>query len=343
MTSTWILTDSLPVSTDTYYQQVWDALQFVQDVTSYLCFIVNLIKTAVFAQKCMRKASSGKFMLALSSSHFTWLLFRVLHSIAKRAITDPEKVYAYDMFVLYVGISVGNVLYRSCLFIACLMSSERLYAVSRPLHIKQFILARRPLLFVFAIFLLTACYHMYVPLQYTFYMVSGINGTKIVVFGYTDWYFGNRNIVNGFSAAGKIIFIFVPLVWISAFNALVVYFLRRHSDDYKTVQRTADEEAISRHDRQMTLTILACTAGYVIFILPATLHFLALTVVPEYNYTGRLENMVRLMEEVQDFCLQLSFMSDFLSFLLLSKAFRDCLMHLLMCRNFRADVRNKRI
>ncbi|PVD32028.1 hypothetical protein C0Q70_07454 [Pomacea canaliculata] len=192
------------------------------------------------------------------------------------------------------------------------VSSERLYAVYRPLHVKQFIIARRPLLFIAATFLLTACYHIYVPLQYTYYMSPGINGTKIVVVGYTDLYTGSKDIIDGFSSAGKFIFIFLPLVWISVFNVLVVCFLRRHSYDRRTIKSTADVETTSRRDRQMTLTILACTAGYVLFIVPGAIHFLALVVVPEYNFFGKEAKLVQLMDKAQDICLQVSYMSDFL-------------------------------
>ncbi|PVD32025.1 hypothetical protein C0Q70_07451 [Pomacea canaliculata] len=289
-----------PVTADTYYQQISDALQHTQHVLSYVCFAINAIKTAIFGQRSMRNSPSGKFMLSISVSQFCFVIFKAINGTAERVITVPKEMYAYSFFYLYVAISVGNVLYRASLFIACLMSSERLYAVSRPLHVKQFILARHPLLFIAAVFFLTACYHFYVPLQYLYYTKSGVNGSKTVVIGYTDWYFRNRDIVDAFSAAGKIIFLFVPLVWLTFFNALVVCFLRRHSNDRKAIKSTVDEEAISRRDRQMTLTILACTAGYVIFMLPGAIHFLAVAVVPEYNYAEEAEEEKEEEEEEED-------------------------------------------
>ncbi|PVD32027.1 hypothetical protein C0Q70_07453 [Pomacea canaliculata] len=128
----------------------------------------------------------------------------------------------------------------------------------------------------------------------------GMNGSKIVVYGYTDWYFRNKTSSDAFSAAGKILFVFVPLVWVSIFNALVVCFLRLHSDDRKAIKSTVDEEVASRRDRQMTLTILACTFGYVIFILPVAIHLIAFAVVPEYNFAGRWANLIVLITKVQD-------------------------------------------
>ncbi|XP_025089905.1 uncharacterized protein LOC112561561 [Pomacea canaliculata] len=323
---------SVPGVTDSHFQELSNALQLAQNVVRYLCFAFSIVKIAAFARKSMRDNASGKFLLTMNISQCIRLSFTILHSIVNLLMTDPERLYIYYLFVLYGPTNLSNIIYRACLFIACLMSSERLYAVTRPLHIKQFILARRPLLFIAATFLLTGCYHIYFSLQYTFYLSPGINGTKIVVLGYTDWYFRNRDIVDGFSSAGKFIFIFVPLVWISVFNVLVVHFLRRHRDDRKAIKSTADVETTSRRDRQMTLTILACTAGYVIFIVPGAIHFLALAVVPEYNYTGKGAKLVQLMDRAQDICLQVSYMSDFLSFLLLSKAFRDSLVSLFICK-----------
>ena len=78
-------------------------------------------------------------------------------------VSSPFSHTDYCRYYLYGAITLGLVAKRGSYLVTCLLSVERLYAVVRPLHVKQFLLSRFPVVCVGLAYGLSALWHVYLP------------------------------------------------------------------------------------------------------------------------------------------------------------------------------------
>ena len=108
-------------------------------------------------------------------------------------------------------------------------------------------------------------------------MPSPGTGQQAYAFRPTDLYKDNTHVADGFASAAPVLMTYLPLLALLALNAATVWALRRHglSNARQGVQASlasAAEESRRRREKQMTRTILAATAFYLLFSLPYAVH-----------------------------------------------------------------------
>lgn len=133
---------------------------------------------------------------------------------------------------------------------------------------------------------------------------------------------------DGFAAAAPILFTYLGLACLIALNLLTIWALRRHNLATKDVTSSASEQAKRHRERQMTVTILAYTALYVLLSLPYAVHTLCLNVSPDYGKRAKYENLYYVMRSCAFTLTLLSCALDFVCFFWLSSNYRKTLMRL---------------
>ncbi|KAK7465013.1 hypothetical protein BaRGS_00037798 [Batillaria attramentaria] len=103
---------------------------------------------------------------------------------------------------------------------------------------------------------------------------------------------------------------------------MTLVFLQRHSAARMKMNTSASTNEELKKQRQMTVTILGATIGYVVLSLPLAFHSLFGNFHPRYNYFGPERNVFLVFQEFAYVCHMFSCFTDFFSFLLLSTAYR---------------------
>lgn len=318
----------VPILTQEQYLTATYILTFVKYSVLCVSFIVTVINVVVLMQKSMRTTMSV-YVLCVSYAQVSYIAILVFAYILSARSSDPYVLFVYYVFSFYVVTYCGSVVTTSIFIVIVLRSVERLYAVVRPLHVKQFVLARLPLVFLLVTYVLLTVYHVYLPLQNRVVFSDNPDGSLAVYVTPTTVFVSHKVVIDSMSVWGKILFSYTPLLLLVIVNVLTLYFLRRHNVRRQAMKTTTDEEAAVRRERQMTTTILTATVIFVILSLPFAAHSILRSVVHEYTLNGKEGRFVWVMNEVCTVCTLLSNGADFLSFLLLSQSYRQTLYRLL--------------
>ncbi|XP_076469970.1 uncharacterized protein LOC143300260 [Babylonia areolata] len=294
-------------------------------VIRYVIFVISLpatlVNVAVFLQPALRSATSV-FVISLSLAQLVYILTNVVGRVMYAAIENPSTSKAYLIYGVYVSSYLGIVVRRANYLVMCYLSLERLYAVLRPLHIKQFLLTRFPLTVTAITYFVAAVWHVYMLAKSSIREVrSSRTGKMVYIFVYTDIYKKNPEIADGFAAAAPVLMTYIPLLVLMALNVTTVWALRRHNTNH--MQSTANEDLRRQRERQMTRTILATTVIYIILSLPYAFHNIFKAVFTEFDKRQKYENMYYVSRSVAFTLTLLSCALDFFCFLLLSSNFRN--------------------
>ena len=149
-----------------------DVLLALRCLFLVLSLPVTVCNVLVFSRRRMRSATSV-YILGLSaaqifflSAHVGLILWSGLHG-------DPESSRFFCLFELY-AVGFGSVVARRGSYvILCFVSTERLCAILRPLHVKNFVLSKFSVPVMAATFAVTAVLHLYVPAKLVVTMRGG--------------------------------------------------------------------------------------------------------------------------------------------------------------------------
>ena len=308
-----------------------DILLTVRYVFLAISLPVTVCNVIVFVQKRMRSATSV-YILGLSFAQIFFLLSHIGLILWSGLDSEPRSSYFFCLYKLY-AISFGSVIARRGSYvILCFVSTERLCAILRPLHVKSFVLSKYSVTVMLSTFVVTTIFHFYVPAKLVVTMEEEETlGTARCRAQVTDLYLRHKDVNDTFSLAVKIMMTYVALILQIVLNFLTIWALRRHNMASKSVQSSANDEARRQRERQLTITILVTTIAYVFLSLPACLNGLLNIVVPEYNEQSRYANFANIMYNL---CLDLQILScsvDFVCFFALSSNYRKTFFQVFSC------------
>ncbi|XP_070193892.1 putative G-protein coupled receptor F59B2.13 [Littorina saxatilis] len=314
-----------------------------QDVLKKLTYIalpfalcVTVVNVVVFLQKPMR-TSTSRYVVGLSLAQILYLCINIGFYIILAVVEDLRTDLGYYVFGLYFQSFTYAVARRGSYIVMCLVSLERLYAIARPLHVKSFFLVRFPASSVVTAYVFTAAFHFYLLSKYTVeprtIPTTGETGYR---YQPTEFYLQHPELVDTFSIVAKIIFTYIPLVALIVLNALTLWFLRRYALVRRAMKASADDDVESKRQRQLTVTILGATFCYIILSLPLAVHTITASITSEYsrrNLQRGIGYVYVMFQTFSNVCILLSCFTDFLSFLLLSSAYRRTFFRLFrVCR-----------
>nr|KAG5703445.1 hypothetical protein BaRGS_022494 [Batillaria attramentaria] len=237
------------------------------------------------------RSATGTYVIAISIGQLVHVLSQFIYTnIWPDAVDQPKAALAYCLYYWYVMIYLGVVIARrGSHIIMCMASVERLYAVVRPLHIKNFFLSKRPVLGVVITYSALAVWHVFYLVKHDITMVEMSNGEQICIVGLSAAYHTSRFVIDTFETISRVLFAYLSLVLQLMLNVLTVWGLRRHNMTTKHVQSSASEEAKRQKERQLTVTLMAATITYVSLALPAAIVNVVSTLVWVISKTGQPE------------------------------------------------------
>ncbi|KAK7499083.1 hypothetical protein BaRGS_00009630 [Batillaria attramentaria] len=289
---------------------------------------LTLCNVIVFSQKDMRSAS-GTYIIGLNAGQLFYVVSNTVGLIWSSFVDPPYSqlsACAYEVYIAFFGgVLVGK---RASYTILCLASVERLYAVVRPLHVKNFVLSKHPVIGVLSVYALSAIWHVYYLVKFRLVMVDTASGYAVCTSLKTELYLEQKGVNDAFGLAAKIFLTFISLLLQLMLNVLTVWALRRHNMAARQVQSTNNEVAQKQQERQLTVTLLCASVTYVVLSLPAAFFNLMTTAFPEFAYTGKYSNLYAMMS---DFVYNMTLLGcgvDFFCYLALSSKYRNTVLRL---------------
>ncbi|KAK7492256.1 hypothetical protein BaRGS_00016553 [Batillaria attramentaria] len=315
-----------------------DSLDIARQIQSviYLAVVVVVVplvlcNLVVFLQKGMRSAT-GNYVTALNVGQLVYVLTQIIFTDLWPALEEtPRSHLGYCIYHRYVMIYVGVlVARRGSNIIMCLASTERLYAVVRPLHIKTFCLSKWSVLSVVFTYLGLAVWHVFVLVRFNITIIKKPQ-VELCVARETTLYKENKELNDSFETASAVMFAYGSLVLQVILNVLTVVALRFHRLATKHVQSSASETKTRRKETQLTTTLLASTISYVALTFPAAVVTLMSRIFPEFGPRGTYLNLFLVLKRLTFTLTVFACGVDFLCYLTLSSKYRKCLLGLFQC------------
>ncbi|XP_070195820.1 FMRFamide peptide receptor frpr-18-like [Littorina saxatilis] len=307
----------------------------VQMVIRYIIVVfaipLTICNVVVFLQKSMR-SSTSIYVVFLSFAQLIFIVCNIIVNIVSELVANPFTKIEFCMYYIYVSIYVGIVAKRGSYVVMCLLSLERLYAVVKPLHIKEFFLSKFPVLCICLAYALSALWHLYIPLRTTveeaFHPVIGV----YCKFQRTELYLKTTAVNDFFSLSAKIVLSYGALFGQMVLNLLTIWALKRHNVKSNMVKSTASDDSKKQRERQLTVTILAATISYVTLSFLSVLLSILSTVYPTFYEAGKHRNIYSILIDLSFNLNILSMAIDFLCFFSMSANYRKTLLQMLPCK-----------
>lgn len=307
----------------------------IVNLASCVILVVALPMTisnmAVFLHKSMQSATST-YVLALNTAQLLYLLNTAAITFLDIAVPDRLNNYDYLFYTLYFGVYSRLVARKSSNVLMCVISVERLHAVLLPLHSRNFVLVRHPVKTVLITALVVALWNAYLPIRIGIVAKQGSDGRISFAGAYSSLYFQNRKVFEAVGVSAEICLEYLTLAVLLILNVVTIWALRSHVTAMRGMQVSEVDEGNKRRERQLTRTILGVTIAYVILSLPIALHGLLGTVVHEYGVYRKYSNLFLVVRAIVLALTELSCVTEFLCFFVLSSRFRSVLR-----RHFRTD------
>ncbi|KAK7481968.1 hypothetical protein BaRGS_00026771 [Batillaria attramentaria] len=314
-------------------------LQPMKYAFTVLAIPLAVLNVVIFSHRGMRCAS-GTYVIALNVGQLISVVAKTIDEVWAEILGHKYKEFSWCLFSMYVSIYCGLlVAKRGSYVILCLASIERLYAVSRPLHVKNFLLSKRPLLCVLIVYAVSAVWHVYYLSNSKLVMaVIPETGETLCLYPKTDLYLKTKEVNDAIGLAARILLGYASLALQLLMNVLTVWALRRHNLAARHVQSSANEEAKRQQERQLTITLLGASACFLLLSLPQVFFNVFAASFPEFAPRKKYANLYSVVGRCTYNLTVLGCGVDFFCYLGLSSKFRNTLRQLFLGRKHRSDI-----
>ncbi|KAL8619243.1 hypothetical protein ACOMHN_050024 [Nucella lapillus] len=330
--------DDVLLSADVY-RRALPVLDRMLIVLQAIGLILNVTNIIVLTRPSMRSPTS-RFLVAQSVLQLLYIVLRPLPALQRVFQT----IVLTDLFYLIHGIYIINYalacLRRSMYCLQCLVSVERLLAVWMPLKAKQFLLVRRPGVFIVATPVLVFLVHIHITVQMeVFETTNPGNNRTVYSFRFTEHYRRYPQYFDGLGIALKTIFAYMSLLLLLVINVAIVGILKRSASTRKEMKTNVNADAAERRQSQMTLTILVSTFIFVFLCLPTASNSLATNVVPRsYGPFTKNRHLFLFINSFGVLLFFLAFSTDVFTYMFLSSAYRNTLLSILRMKRTRETL-----
>ncbi|XP_070173759.1 lysophosphatidic acid receptor 5-like [Littorina saxatilis] len=287
---------------------------------------LTCINIFIFRHPRMR-SSAGTYIIGISIAQIIYLVNYSIEVVLALTLEGYIQNYYYLCYAMFFTNYVAVITLRGSFLVMCVLSAERLFAVLRPLHIKTFLLSKRPVLFCLGSFGVAAVWHVYLHAKYRVVPVD--TGTSIIYVYSTTWlYRQTAAVADGFSISAKVLFTLGSLVVRLVLSVLTIWGLRRHNlTTSRGVSSSSAEDDVKRkRERQMTVTILTASLSSVILYFPSAFHFVFGIIFPEYySHSGKYSNFYRIINMFSGTFALFYCALDFICFVAASSNYRAVL------------------
>ncbi|KAL8557929.1 hypothetical protein ACOMHN_066231 [Nucella lapillus] len=297
--------------------------------------ILNALNIAVMTRPSMRSPTSA-FLVSLSVLQFVYITIRFIAAVY--GIFNP--VGFTDFFFLVNNIYINNYvltsLRRAMYCLQCFISAERLLAVWLPLKAKQFLLVRRPWLFICLTPVVVFLAHLHVALKIEIFETRNERNQTVHSFRYSQHYQRDPEAFNQLSIAMKVVFVYLTLLMLIVTNLAMIHIIKRSASARKKMNTNVDMSAAQKRENQMTLTIVVSTVIFVVLCLPTVSSSLAANAAPHsYGPFSPHRHLYLFLNRFGGLLFVLAFSTDFFTYVSLSTTYRNTLLRMLKMKNDR--------
>ncbi|KAK7481967.1 hypothetical protein BaRGS_00026770 [Batillaria attramentaria] len=319
-------------------------LQPMKYAFTVLAIPLAVLNVVIFSRREMRCAS-GTYVIALNVGQLFYVVTTTIREVWADVSDHEFKEFSWCLFSMYVSLYGGLlVVKRGSYVILCLASIERLYAVIRPLHVKNFLLSKRPLLCVLVAYGVSAVWHVYYLSVFRLVMaVIPETGETVCLFPETDLYLKTKEVNDAIGLSAKITLSYISLALQLLLNVLTVWALRRHNLAARQVQSSANEEAKRQQERQLTITLLGASVCFLMLSLPNVFLNLLAKAFPQFHPGNKYSNLFEVVEQFSYNLTVLGCGVDFFCYLGLSSKFRNTLRQFFLSRKQRSSIQESKI
>ncbi|KAK7492222.1 hypothetical protein BaRGS_00016519 [Batillaria attramentaria] len=175
------LADSLFLLTRNQRDEAEDILLIIRYIFFALALPATVCNLVVFLQRDMRSATST-YVIGLSLAQLLYIVTSIVGRILAEVIENPLNDLFYLIYSVYISSYLSIVVRRSSYLVMCLVSLERLYAVIRPFHIKEFVLSKYPAAIMSATYISVALWHVYMLTKTSVVQVVSKTGQRVYTF-----------------------------------------------------------------------------------------------------------------------------------------------------------------
>ncbi|KAL8593131.1 hypothetical protein ACOMHN_018057 [Nucella lapillus] len=322
------------LSADVYWRAFPVTAQVLY-VLGGIALVLNALNIIVMTRPSIRSPTST-FLVALSVMQLVYTVVRLIpaiHRIFKPLVfTD----YFYLINSIYIINYVLTSLRRSMYCLQCFISAERLLAVWLPLKAKQFLLVRRPWLFICLTPVVVLLAHLHVALKIEIFETRNERNQTVHSFRYSQHYQRDPEAFNQLSIAMKVVFVYLTLLMLIVTNLAMIHIIKRSASARKKMNTNVDMSAAQKRENQMTLTIVVSTVIFVVLCLPTVSSSLAANAAPQsYGPFSPHRYLYLFMNRFGGLLFELAFSTDFFTYVSLSTAYRNTLLRMLKLKKDR--------
>lgn len=302
-------------------QSLENIFMVVRNVVIILVLPMAFCNVLVLTQKSMHHSTSS-YLIGLSIAEILYILIDVGARIIPSVVPNPRTNFYYLTYSIYMTSYASIVVKRASNVVVCLLSAERLYAVMRPLHVKELFLSSKSTVVWLAVYCMTAILHIFLLTRYSVVQAKDASGDVTYVVMPLRLYVQHKVFNDGLALAAPILWTYVSLMVLLALNALTTWALHRHGVAARDLRSAAGDEVLRRRERNLTRTFLIMTVSYVVVSLPYAFHSMMTMAFPSYDSKGTYSNLYALVRSATFTLSLLTCAIDFVCFLVMSSGYK---------------------
>ncbi|ESP02594.1 hypothetical protein LOTGIDRAFT_171916 [Lottia gigantea] len=322
-------TSKMPAIGGFISKEIYDqAIQITQNIWLPVCcigLVTNILNIVVFLDREMRKSATSLYLVGISLLQITYFIVTSIRRIPPLIYGEYAytKTKFYLLSVIYLSNYFGAALTRTVYCLVMLVAFERMMAILFPMKLAKTRLVKSPIICMICLIIVSMTFHVYLALS--FYLSETIGEDGIVKYGMirTDF---DPVVINRFSMAAKIIFVYIPIIGLFVFNVVLCVALKRSFKTRKSLQESRSDRNQEKRERQTTIAILVTTCIFFVLSLPMPINSIVVNLVPEYNYFNENRYTFLFVQEVGSLLSIVSYCVDFVTYLIISSRYRLTLM-----------------
>lgn len=270
-------------------------------------------------------------LLALTISDSLYLMVAFVHWIFTVYLrVDPaNNGKNYNIMLLYVSLFLSPSAGSVSNWLLVLLTSNRLVAMSCPFFNRKAPTRKYNIAVITFLFLFPFAWLSNHLVRFGLVETTNAANQTSLVLAQAPLYFENRELFDGLSRAGNIIFRFMPLGLVVALNIILTIVLRVIKRRRLEI-RSPDAKATQKE--RITPLLITISVTYASCVAPGQFWMMAVTFLPGYEIFGANHYIVILISELDRLLSIFNASLNFLFYVFWSERFRSVLASNLHCR-----------
>ncbi|ESO99444.1 hypothetical protein LOTGIDRAFT_158529 [Lottia gigantea] len=282
--------------------------------------VANIFNVVVFLDKKMRNATSI-YLASISIFQSTFMIVTSIRRVPQLIYGEIEQrtTKFYYVNVIYLSSFGGTTLIRVVYCMVMLVAFERMLAILFPLKRARSRLVKSPVLSIVTLLFVSLGFHTFTTLNFRISTYQSETGEAIYALKRTEY---DQVVLNNFSVASKVLFVYIPLTGIFIFNMILCVSLRRSSQSRKDLHEVNENKG---RERQTTIAISVSTFMFLMLNIPMSTNSIFGKLLSGYGYFSPLRYTFLFVQEMGNILSLISYCVDFVTYTCMSNKYRETL------------------